>query len=56
MKAFQTIERFDPNISTKAAFDALLVGLRTDFHTKNPSTEQLTWYVFLFTNNLTFID
>ncbi|KAF8812039.1 hypothetical protein BYT27DRAFT_7208000 [Phlegmacium glaucopus] len=43
IKAFQSIERFDPNLSTKAALDTLLVGLRTDFQTKNPSTEQLTW-------------
>lgn len=45
------IEQFDPNISTKAALDALLVGLRTNFEMKNPRTEQLTWYVFLFTTS-----
>lgn len=43
MKGFQIIERFDPDISTKQAFDMLLLRIRADFEVKFPGTEQLTW-------------
>uniref|UniRef100_A0A8H8CMT2 Alpha-type protein kinase domain-containing protein n=1 Tax=Psilocybe cubensis TaxID=181762 RepID=A0A8H8CMT2_PSICU len=43
MKEFQIIERFDPDISTKLAFDKILLRIRDDFEAKHPGTEQLTW-------------
>ncbi|KAF8168900.1 hypothetical protein BJ912DRAFT_862426, partial [Pholiota molesta] len=43
IKEFTKIELFDPNVSAKAAFDKLLISLRSNFEVKNPTAQQLTW-------------
>ena len=45
---FQVIERFKPDISTKAALDSLLIALSADFRNKYPETNKFDWYVHLF--------
>ncbi|KAF8182020.1 kinase-like domain-containing protein [Pholiota molesta] len=43
IKEFTKIEFFDLNVSAKAAFDKLLISLRSNFEVKNPTAQQLTW-------------